>query len=252
MMPLPRSEVHLWCCRTDLGDIDAAERRSVLSAPERVRADRYRVAEAGIAFVAARSWLRRVLAAYTLIPPTRLRFGETPSGKPFLADQNTDRPVAFNLSHSGDLAIVAVTAGMTVGIDIERIRPVPPDAAAGCLTTGEATALAALAPALREEAFIRCWTRKEAYLKATGAGLNTSPSSFAVSLDPLAARILAVGSDAEEAAHWQLADLRPAPGYCGALAARQHGWSAVWMARPISAPAAEPAIAIAALSAQPR
>ncbi|MCO5090980.1 4'-phosphopantetheinyl transferase superfamily protein [Bosea sp. (in: a-proteobacteria)] len=237
MMSPPPSQVHLWCCRTDLGETEAAERRAILSGPERARADRFRVAQAGIAFVAARSWLRQVLAAYTQVPAARLRFGETASGKPFLADGDADRPVAFNLSHSGDLAIVAVTAGLAVGVDIERVRPVPPDVAAACMTPAEAAALAALKPESRDEAFIRCWTRKEACLKATGAGLNTPPSSVAVSLDPLSAQVLAVGSDAGEAARWQLADLRPAPGYCGALAARRHGWSAVWMARPEPAPA---------------
>ena len=249
MIPLPPSQVHLWCCRTDLGEMEAAERRLVLSGQECARADRFRVADAGIAFVAARSWLRRVLAAYTLVPASCLRFEVTSFGKPFLADAGNRAPIAFNLSHSGELAIVAVTAGPAVGVDIERIRPVPPDVAAGCLTPGEAAALAALAPELREEAFIRCWTRKEAYLKAIGAGLNTPPSSFAVSLDLSEARLLHVETDLGEAMHWQLADLRPAPGYCGALAARWHGWSAIWMARPEPAPADGRAHAMMGLAA---
>ncbi len=237
MISLPPSQVHLWCCRTDLSIAEAAERSRLLSGAERERANRFRDAVVRIAFVAARSWLRRVLAAYTLIPASRLRFEEGPFGKPVLDYGSAERRIAFNLSHSGELAIVAVAAGMDLGVDIERIRPMPVDVMADCLASREAAALAALAPELREEAFIRCWTRKEAYLKATGAGLNVPLRSFAVSLDPQMARLLAVESDPGEAACWQLADLRPAPGYCGALAARQHGWSMVWMARPEAAPA---------------
>lgn len=232
MMPLPPSLVHLWCCRVDLSAAEAAERRWILSDDERARADRFHDAKARIAFVVARNWLRRVLALYTPIPPPQLRFGETAFGKPFLANERRGHPIAFNLSHSGELAIVAVTAGMPVGIDIERTRPVSSELVAGCLAPREVATLAALRPALREESFIRCWTRKEACLKAIGVGLNGSPSSFEVSLDPSGARLLAVQSDPAEAELWQIADLRPAPGYCGALAARHRGWSEVWMARP--------------------
>jgi 4'-phosphopantetheinyl transferase len=232
MMPLPPSQVHLWCCRVDLHPMEAAERRGILSDEERARADRFHDTKARIAFVVARNWLRRVLALYVPIPPPRLRFGETAFGKPFIMNEYSGRPIAFNLSHSGELAIVAVADDMQVGVDIERIRPVSADLLAGCLAPREFAMLAALTPELREESFIRCWTRKEACLKAIGVGLNGSPSSFEVSLDPFRARLLAVESDPTEADLWQLADLEPAPGYCGTLAARHRGWSPVWMARP--------------------
>ncbi|WID96687.1 4'-phosphopantetheinyl transferase superfamily protein [Bosea vestrisii] len=232
MMPLPPLHVHLWCCRIDLSAAEAAERRGILSNDERARADRFHDAKARIAFIVARNWLRRVLALYTPVPPPQLRFGETVFGKPFLANDEGGSRLAFNLSHSGELAIVAVTAGMPVGIDIERIRPVSTDLLAGCLAPREFATLSALAPTLRQESFIRCWTRKEACLKAIGVGLNGSPSSFEVSLDPTGARLLAVESDPAEADLWQLADLQPAPGYCGTLAARHRGWSPIWMARP--------------------
>lgn len=239
MIPLPPAQVHLWCCRTDLDEVETAARLTILSDTERARADRFRHDEARTAFVAARSWLRRILAGYTRVPAQRLRLDEMPLGKPFLAHPRSDPPIAFNLSHSGELAIVAVAAGMAIGVDIERIRPVPADVVAGCLAPGEAASLAAMPSRLREEAFIRGWTRKEAYLKATGIGLDVPLSTVSVSLEPSEARLLTVQSDPEEAPHWRLADLRPAPGYCGALAARRHGWSAVWMARPGSVPAAE-------------
>lgn len=232
MMPLPPAQVHLWGCRADPGMAAAAERRGILSAEERARADRFHDAKARNAFVAARSWLRRVLALYIPVAPSHLRFAETAFGRPFLVSDAGSRAIDFNLSHSGELVIVAVAAGMPVGVDIERIRPVPTDLLAGCLAPRELAMLSALAPGLREESFIRCWTRKEACLKAIGVGLNGSPSSFEVSLDPFRARLLAVESDPAEADLWQLADLAPMPGYCGTLAARRRGWTPVWMARP--------------------
>ncbi|POR47559.1 4'-phosphopantetheinyl transferase family protein [Bosea psychrotolerans] len=235
MMPIPSSQVHLWCCHIDLGRTETQERHWILSDDERARADRFHDAKARLAFAAAHSWLRHVLALYTLASASQLRFVETMFGKPILANGHRRQPIAFNLSHSGELAIVAVSAGMAVGVDIERIRPVSAEVAAGCLAPGEIMALAALAPALRNEGFIRCWTRKEACLKAIGIGLNAAPSSFEVSLDPFVAQLLAVHSDPTEADRWQLADLQPAPGYCGALAARHRGWSAIWMARPAPA-----------------
>lgn len=238
MMPIPSSQVHLWCCHIDPGKAETQERRWILSDDERARADRFHDAKARFAFAAAHSWLRHVLALYTLASASQLRFVETMFGKPMLANGHERRPIAFNLSHSGELAIVAVTAGMAVGVDIERVRPVSAEVAAGCLAPGEIAGLAALAPALRNECFFRCWTRKEACLKAIGIGLNAAPSSFEVSLDPFVARLLAVHSDPTEADRWQLADLRPAPGYCGALAARHRDWSVIWMARPMAASAA--------------
>lgn len=232
MMPLPPSQVHLWCCRTNLDDTEGAEQHWILSDEERARADRFRDATTRLAFAAAHSWLRHVLAVYTRASATQLRFGETEFGKPFLANQLGERPIAFNLSHSGELAIVAVAARMAVGVDIERVRPVSAEVAAGCLAPGEIAALGSIAPSLRDEGFIRCWTRKEACLKAIGIGLNATLANFEVSLDRSTARLLTVDCDADEAGHWQLADLRPVAGYCGALAARHRGWTAIWMARP--------------------
>jgi 4'-phosphopantetheinyl transferase len=234
MIPLPPAQVHLWCSRTDIGDREFADRDALLSDRERIRAARFHDVKHTVAFTAAHGWLRRILGAYLRIQPQKLRFIQGPYGKPTLAT-DADRPIAFNLSHSGDLAIVAVTAGMPIGVDIERVEPKPGPFAGDFLAPGEAAALAAVAPRDRDEAFTRCWTRKEAYLKALGTGLNTPLSDFEVSVGA-SARLLRVGADPGEAAYWRLGDLKPAPGYCGAVAARQHGWACVWMARPGSRP----------------
>lgn len=235
MIALPPSQVHLWCCRTDIGDSEFADCDALLSDIEQRQAVRFDDVKATIAFTAAHGWLRRVLAAYLDLAPQKLRFSREADGKPVLETSDISRTIAFNLSHSGDLAIVAVTAGMPIGVDIERVEPKQRAFANEGLAPGEAIALAAVAPHDRDEAFMRCRTRKEAYLKALGTGLNTPLSDFEMSIDA-PARLLRVGSDPNEAACWQLANLKPAPGYCGAVAARQHGWACVWMARPDTGP----------------
>ena len=186
MIVLPRSKVHLWSCSLRPSPAELERRRAVLSDAELARALRFRHEADSIAYVAAHGWLRLVLAAYAGLPPARLRFRETPLGKPSLEPVGEMPPVAFNLSHSGDLAIVAVSAGMPIGIDIERIGSVPDAATGDYLAHAEGAMLSTLPGPLRDEAFTRCWTRKEAYLKATGAGLNTPLTDFAVSLAPSA------------------------------------------------------------------
>lgn len=236
MIPVGPAQVHLWCCSTEIGVGEFATRHALLSEQERARAARFHDRTAMVAFTAAHGWLRRVLGAYVNVPPEALRFGEGAHGKPQLALASGGTPrVSFNLSHSGDLAIVAVAEQMAVGVDIEHVRPMPRQIAEDSFAPGEAAALANVAPAERDSAFMRLWTRKEAYLKATGTGLNTPLDAFEVSLDE-PARLLRVRSDPAEAACWQIAHLEPAPGYCGAVAARGQGWTCVWMARPGATP----------------
>jgi 4'-phosphopantetheinyl transferase len=222
-------QAHIWACETRL-HAAMADSKWMLTEDELQRASRFRDLEARHAFVVAHGWVRKVLSAYTDIPPHLLRFETGPYGKPFIERRLDHQNVEFNLSHSGSIAILAVTAGVPIGIDIERIRPISSDVAAHCLTPGEVVALNALPSDLRNKSFMRCWTRKEAYLKATGMGLNVPLNDVEVSVHPSEpARLVLVASDADEAPRWQLFDLHPAAGYCGALAVRERGFSCVEM-----------------------
>lgn len=233
MIAVSSAEVHLWCCRTDLGEAELANRETLLSLPELERAARFRDPSSRVTFVAARGWLRQVLAGYTGVAPRDLLFRATDFGKPMLVEQRGIPHVSFNLSHSGHLAIVAVAGGMPIGVDIERVRPVSLALAGESFAPGEVAALDALAPERRDEGFMRCWTRKEAYLKALGIGLDIPLDSFEVSLVPSEpAQLVAIHGAPQDAGRWQLAHLDPAPGYCGALAAPRRGWSWSWKARP--------------------
>jgi 4'-phosphopantetheinyl transferase len=196
--------------------------RRLLSPAERERADRLVQPAHRIAFIAARAGLRRVLGALAGDDPADLDLRIAPGGKPWLA--GVDPPLQFSLSHAGGLAAVAV-AGFPLGLDIERLRPIDLALADRFFAAAEAAELARLPPAVRERGFFQAWTRKEAYLKATGTGLAAALDGFVVSLAPGAPpALLEVRGDAAEAAGWQLVHLELPPSHLGAVAARHLGW----------------------------
>jgi 4'-phosphopantetheinyl transferase len=169
-------EVHvLWLEVGDFEEPYAFAR--VLASDELARASQFFLERDRSRYLVAHSALRLVLAAYLDCPSGALRFLTGNNGKPALAG----RPLEFNLSHSGDIVAIAVAcAGRDVGIDVERMRPLPD--MAGLLrhfaTSAEAAVWHSLPADRRERAFYRLWTRKEAALKATGDGLLGAPGGF--------------------------------------------------------------------------
>jgi 4'-phosphopantetheinyl transferase len=192
--------------------LDADLDDSALSPAERARAARFVFDVHRRRFSAARAALRRILAAHLGTTPAAIVFTELAHGKPAVAG------LEFNLSHSDELAVIAVTRDAPLGVDVERVRDVP-DALAIAehyFAPGERAALAAAPAAERARAFLRCWTRKEAFIKAIGEGLSHPLQRFEVALD--AARFIAIDGSEAAAARWSLVALEPAPGYIGALA----------------------------------
>jgi len=125
------------------------------------------------------------------------------SGKPFTRGEP---PLEFNLAHS-DNRVVFAFAHWPVGVDVERIRPLPDllTIAARFFAPGEYEAMQRLTGAPLEDTFFRCWTLKEAYLKAAGDGLSVPLSAFQVSLNPCEPRMLSCDRDPDEPSHWQFA-----------------------------------------------
>lgn len=205
-------------------DVPVALRRRLwtfLSPDEQARAERFRFAVHRDRFVVARARLREILGALLGVAPGRLAFGYGARGKPSLARPFAAEDLRFNLSHADGLALYAIARRREVGVDVERVRPLPDaeDIAARFFSTQEQAALRSLAAPKREEAFFACWTRKEAYLKATGDGLARPLDAFDVSVLPgLPARLERVEGDPLEAGRWWLAEVRPAAGYLGAVA----------------------------------
>jgi 4'-phosphopantetheinyl transferase len=213
--------IHVWLAHLDDVPGDPFVSASVMSAEERARARRFAFDRDRRRFSAARVLLRTLLARYVGADPADLRFAIGPHGKPSLA--GSPSAPDFNVSHSRDAAVIAISRAGEVGVDIEAIRPMDDgEGIAGrFFAPAEAGRLRAVPPELRDQAFFACWTRKEAFVKAIGEGLSHPLDSFEVTLAPgEPARLLHVGGHPPDPAHWMLAALPAVAGYAGALVVR--------------------------------
>jgi 4'-phosphopantetheinyl transferase len=218
---LVEGEVHVWRIALDRPTWDDADLRSSLAPDELARAARFVFPVDRERFVAARDALRQILARYIGCSPRQVHFGYSQHGKPTLRAPGASTGLTFNLSHTRDLALCAVTRGREVGIDVEAIRPevAIDEIARTTFSPAERSALAALPPGERLAAFFACWTRKEAYLKARGDGLTYPLDQFDVSLGPgEAPALLGSREGPAEVRRWDLRALDLGERYAAALA----------------------------------
>jgi 4'-phosphopantetheinyl transferase len=192
----------------------------LLAGDERQRAERFAFERDRRRFIVARARLRQLLGERLGVEPESVELTCGPYGKPSLAPRPGEPDLRFNLSHCGDVAAYAFTAGREVGIDIEAVRALPDaDALAErFFSRRENEAYRALDERERPLGFFNCWTRKEAFVKAIGDGLHHRLDSFDVSLAPAQpARILHVGATEGRDCGWALRSFSPAPGLVGAI-----------------------------------
>jgi len=232
-------EAHLWCLDLDApGGAETAP--DILNGEERARAARFHFERDRHRFIAGRTALRRILATYLNRTPADLVFTVGPHGKPALENLWLE----FNLSHSGGCGLLAVTRGRRVGVDVERVRAdfACEDIARRFFAPAEVEALSSFAPDQYATGFFRCWTRKEAYVKARGDGLSLSLQHFEVPLSTGTTRALVSSvEDPAEVERWSLRELVPAPCHLGALvveggAFELRTWE--WAPAPAAVPAA--------------
>jgi len=212
--------IHVWELPLIVPESSLHAYKSLLSPDERDRAARFHFERDARKFSVARGRLRSILAMYVGLSPQDLCFIYSGQGKPSL--RTSPRDIRFSISHSGDLALVAVALGREVGVDIEKIREdVETDKLAErFFSDAERNAIRDLGTEQRVAAFFRCWTCKEAFLKAQGVGLSRSLSSFDVEVNPAhTARLLATRPDSDESQRWVLHDIATAAGYTAAAAA---------------------------------
>lgn len=226
---LSHGNVHLWKASLDRPPACVRRLECTLGPDERQRADGFRRPYDRARFIVARGLLRTILGGYLDVMPGEVRFRYGSHGKPALEVPSRcgDSSLDFSLTHSEGLALYAFALESAVGIDLEVVRPIAEfeQIADRFFSSLEIHALRALPRARRMEAFMNCWTRKEAYLKATGDGLNRPLDRFSVSLAPgVPAALLDVDGQSKEVDRWSLLALKPAPGYVAALAVRGHGW----------------------------
>lgn len=216
-------DVHVW--RASL-DLDPTAMLPDLSDDELARAGAYHFSKDRKRFVVGRGILRRLLAGYLGDKPRELQFDYGPQGKPALAGIYRDAGVSFNLSHAADAALYAVTRERAIGIDIEQIRPgfAGDGIAERFFSAAERRSMASLPPGAKDAAFFACWTRKEAYIKATGQGLSLPLDQFTVSLTPHEpARLSSVDWDPAQINRWSLYDLPCGAEHMAALAVEGRG-----------------------------
>ena len=215
---LSPAEVHIWTAR--LPSAPPEEIATTLSPEECARACRFQRTADRFRYVFAHAVLRDVLSRYMDCPPADIRFAENPFGKPFLDETNGARVPEFNLSHAGGLVLVGVCESRRVGIDVEEIRPMDDlsSIAESHYTPQECAFIFGQVPDNQTRAFFRCWTRKEAYVKALGKGLSIPLNSFETNMQPELGRSSHNLPCSADGANWKLADVDVPEGYMAAVA----------------------------------
>jgi 4'-phosphopantetheinyl transferase len=185
-----------------------------LSPDEIARARRFHFDRDRRRFCVSRAILRRLLGSYIGVSPRDVHFSYGEYGKPCLESWD----VGFNVSHSNDLALIGIVRGGDIGVDIEYIRPDYPtdEVAARFFSTAETRGLSEVADAERALAFFRCWTRKEACIKAHGRGLSIPLDAFSVPTQPAPLHEFVPVNVHDK--DWLLRDVAVADGYAAAVA----------------------------------
>ncbi|MFY9647443.1 MAG: 4'-phosphopantetheinyl transferase superfamily protein [Terriglobales bacterium] len=216
----PTDRIDIWKVSLDEPAHDAAE-TNVLSPDEIARASRFHFEQDRLRFIRCRSALRGLLSAYLSIPAAEVLLEYQSNGKPYAAPSQNPRALQFNVSHSASTALIAVGSCCQLGVDIEKIREDVDvtSLAERFFSLTERAELRALPAHLRVPGFFACWTRKEAFLKATGIGLSFPLADFSVTTHPdYDPTLIEIKGDTESAKQWLLADLAFPDTYRAAVA----------------------------------
>ncbi len=217
---LEADELHLWAADLDLDAIQLARLQTSLTEAEWREAARRRFARDRDRAVASRGLLRWFLGRYLELSPADIVVLRGPYGKPYLADASTC--LRFNLTHSGGLALFAFVFGREVGIDLQKRTAIDLQdlLSARFLTAGEVRSLQRLPVQLREESALRCWTRKEALVKAMGLGMSAPLDDIEVTVAPSHPAVVRVHGGRAAARRWWMTDLELGPEYAACAVAQ--------------------------------
>ena len=214
---LAPGEIHIWLNFLNLHQAKLKHLYPLLSAAEKARSEEFSHFRARKNYIASHGFLHSVLSYYLHTPPADISFTHDEKGKPSISESLNLQQVQFNLSHSQNLAMLAVCREQSLGIDIEygQRNNDWTGIARRFFTPNEQQALFALPKAQQKDAFYKIWTRKEAHMKVTGLGLSLPPTQFEVSAPPQAAAFIGLqGQQAREkfaaqhTAHYKMQDIQ--------------------------------------------
>jgi 4'-phosphopantetheinyl transferase len=220
---LPKDEVHVWHASLEAPPDVVTVLKSLLSEEETHRALRYQLRQHTYRFVVGRGLLRILLGHYLGAPPEDLRFAYSHFGKPELTGASQGSELRFDLWHTHGKILYALSYGRDVGVDIEYMsQTVDRELIVERFCSEHEKSHYSTVPGeLKQEAFLNCWTRKEAYIKARSQGLAIPLESFSVSLIPGApVALLDTGEMREDEVPWSLHGVSFGPEYVAAVAVR--------------------------------
>ncbi len=227
---LAAGDVHIWRIRLDVPQSSVQSSISLLDQDEQARAKRFRRAADRRRFIAAHATLRRILGRYVGCKPEEVGFLVNGFGKPALLTNGQSPDIHFNLAHSGELGLCCIASGREVGVDVEFIKPdfAALDVARKFFSPIEVEQFMSLPAKMRTAAFFRCWTFKEAFIKAKGRGLSISLDSFDVSLTPRrASALLSSRDDPNDVGRWHIRPVEVQQGYAAAVAVEGYPWTLI-------------------------
>ena len=224
MIAVDVGEVHIWTARSSVRPDNVATFESVLNDTEKDAAHRFYFERHRLSYIFSHAALRTILSGYLDRAPEDIQFRHNSFGKPFLADADPPSDLQFNMSHSGDVVLVAVTRGRQIGVDVEMIRVMKDFAGIARLnfTKEECAFIENATHGNPQNAFFKSWARKEAVIKAVGKGLSIPLNTFDASIPPgQEGRSLALPADAPDVEAWWLSDLMVPEGFVGAVVVEQ-------------------------------
>lgn len=219
---LGQGEIHIWRASLTIPNTEVRELFATLQMEEQRRAQQFAFEHLRRRFVIAHGLLRDILVRYLPAKAEEIRFSYSEFGKPSVVKPQEGRTLNFNMSHSHKWVLIAIAQTRRIGVDVEKIRAELPltEISQRIFAPEESAALRRLPEGLRPIAFFKCWTAREAYVKATGDGLARSPDTFSVSITP-GGDVQRVKDDdaAGQGSVWTLHGLCVDPGYAATLVA---------------------------------
>lgn len=214
---LPHGEVHLWLVSIAAMEAQLDDLCSLLSEEEINQAERFHFEKDQKRYVVARGMLRKILSQYCQFEPEAHQFGYNQYGKPYLTDNDWLR---FNVSHSGDKILYGFTQNRELGVDIEYVKPFENahQIVERFFSDHEKNQFRSVPDHMKNRAFLNCWTRKEAYIKALGKGMSLPLDEFSVYFMPdEPACLLETKHDIREKDRWTLQEIKVGEGYVAAV-----------------------------------